>query len=355
MNYVITARVFAPLRSFTESKGVDFTALAAKVGFEDTEHIDPDSVVPLQPVLDLFEFAAKASGDPLFGMHFGELLPAGSLGLYNFIVVNSPTLRDALHACRRYVMLAVNAGHITFIESEGAGYYTWHFPDCLEHRTQYVGFVLAITMKRMEYILQRAITPLRIDLEFSEPVQLAEVHRLLGPNLQFNTSPTRIVIASSDLDAATVSANPFLYEQIEGLASTNLSRKECEPSLLDTISDVIAKGLQSGRTTQADVCATLAMTPRTLQRALDELGVTFRELLDDIRKQVARHLLADTAVPLSEIAFRLGYSELSVFSRAAKQWFGQPPSKIRQMGSAATRNRTIEGRGDASGPCSYGQ
>ena len=74
------------------------------------------------------------------------------------------------------------------------------------------------------------------------------------------------------------------------------------------------------------------MSSRALQRELEKANTSFRDLVDETRKSMARQYLADTSLPLTEIAFMLGFSELSAFSRAARSWFGVSPSELRKVG-----------------------
>jgi AraC-like DNA-binding protein len=80
----------------------------------------------------------------------------------------------------------------------------------------------------------------------------------------------------------------------------------------------------------ADAAARLHMSARTLQRRLEDEGTRFSEVLEGAREQVARRLLADLALPLVEVAYRTGFSDLATFSRAFKRWTGLPPGQWRR-------------------------
>ena len=77
------------------------------------------------------------------------------------------------------------------------------------------------------------------------------------------------------------------------------------------------------------IAKTIGMSERTLQRKLKEKGTTFRSILDEIRKELAVSYVRDLDIPLSEIAFILGFSEQSAFSRAFKRLTGISPSEVR--------------------------
>ena len=71
------------------------------------------------------------------------------------------------------------------------------------------------------------------------------------------------------------------------------------------------------------------MSQRSFQRRLRELGLTYRELLDQTRHELARRYLDDPAKSVTEITFLLGFSEQSAFTRAFRHWSGMSPSVYR--------------------------
>jgi AraC-like DNA-binding protein len=79
------------------------------------------------------------------------------------------------------------------------------------------------------------------------------------------------------------------------------------------------------------IAAAMKMSGRTLQRRLEDEGVRFSAVLDDVRERIAKKLLGDVSLPLAEVAYRLGFSDLATFSRAFKRWTGVPPGSFRRM------------------------
>ena len=79
----------------------------------------------------------------------------------------------------------------------------------------------------------------------------------------------------------------------------------------------------------ADVAAGLALSPSELQRRLEQVGTSFRAEVERVRRTLTEQYLRDPSLSLIEIAFLLGFSEQSAFSRACRRWFGKPPSALR--------------------------
>ena len=81
---------------------------------------------------------------------------------------------------------------------------------------------------------------------------------------------------------------------------------------------------------RADVVAKkLGMSERTLARRLTEEGVTFIKVVQQLKATLARYYLEDETLPMSEIAWRLGFEEQSSFNHACKRWTGKTPSELR--------------------------
>jgi AraC-like DNA-binding protein len=86
--------------------------------------------------------------------------------------------------------------------------------------------------------------------------------------------------------------------------------------------------LPSGRVTENRMAALLNISKRTLHRKLRSNGQTFRSLLLQVRRGMARRYLFEQNFSVTETAFLLGYNDTSAFSRAFKGWFGHSPSQI---------------------------
>jgi AraC-like DNA-binding protein len=85
----------------------------------------------------------------------------------------------------------------------------------------------------------------------------------------------------------------------------------------------------SGGVVDEKVAETLHMSERRLQRRLNEVGTTFRTLLEGVLKDLASTYVSDPDIELVEDALLLGFSDQSAFSRAFKRWTGFSPSKVR--------------------------
>ncbi|MEM9632738.1 MAG: helix-turn-helix transcriptional regulator [Pseudomonadota bacterium] len=128
---------------------------------------------------------------------------------------------------------------------------------------------------------------------------------------------------------------------------------------MSRIANEVASNLSHGACTLPQISAKLGMSQRAVQRLLEKEGTSFRKLSEEIRRSAAERYLRSTDLPMKEIAYLLGFSELSTFSRAVKTWFGVSPRKVREAslspcGLKADPDRLAGGVRIASVPASAG-
>ena len=91
----------------------------------------------------------------------------------------------------------------------------------------------------------------------------------------------------------------------------------------------IEQRLPDGEPAQADAAAECCMSTRSLQRRLADEGLSWKQLLEDTRKTLVERHLRTPGMTVTQMAFLLGFSEVSAFSRAFKKWYGVSPSQFR--------------------------
>lgn len=124
-------------------------------------------------------------------------------------------------------------------------------------------------------------------------------------------------------DASVALAAQYFGGLLGATRYTHLVRRHINQSLADA------------SLTLADIADVLHISERTLQRQLSQEGTSFRQLMDDVRKEAARRSILDKQSSVSEIAFALGFNDSGNFSRAFKRWFGCAPHIYRQRSLAA--------------------
>jgi len=116
-----------------------------------------------------------------------------------------------------------------------------------------------------------------------------------------------------------------------------------EHEVLASVRRAVAESMREGHPSLKRVAKKIAMSPRTLQRQLKEQGMDFKKLVADTRRRFALSYLGNRSHKLTEIAFLLGYSEVSAFNRAFKHWTGSTPLAYRdQAGPTVASQESVE-------------
>jgi AraC-like DNA-binding protein len=329
---MISSRALVGLEQFMKSKGLDCAQLGASAGIDCTVVEDLDGVIAIESFAHLLELATQQCGDEAFGLKFGAQFPVGPLGVYSYLVISAATLRDAVQASARFVRLVTSAYGIETEQQGCALYYKWHFPPPLRTQTQLIDCLVALLVARVRQITGvPGWTPVSVEFAHPAPQSLRDYVPLFGGNMTFGASLTRLGIDAVTLDKPSAVHDPYLTRTLQAVAERMLGLCPERSGFLERAAGQIVRSLPKGEATEADIAAALGTSVRELHREFAAAGTTFTSLRDEVRMETAKRLLTDTDLQLTEITFLLGFSELSVFSRTAKTWFGVAPSVYRRQ------------------------
>lgn len=147
-----------------------------------------------------------------------------------------------------------------------------------------------------------------------------------------------LLFAPADARRPFVTANESLWRSFQ--PELQRLREDAEPdrTTTDRARAAVLECLPSGEVSIDAAAQRLRVSRRTLQRRLSEDGVTFRDLLREVREALASHYVKTTALPYAEVSFLLGFEEPSSFFRAFREWTGATPEAVRSRAPAARVN-----------------
>ncbi|WP_394830398.1 AraC family transcriptional regulator [Pendulispora rubella] len=308
--------------------GAGTEALLARV--EGVALDDRDARLSETTCAALFDRAASLLGDDAIGLHAGERIRPGHYGVLGYVVMNCPTLGDALAQLQRYQALVIDIGPPDLLRAGGELTVMWD-PRLERPLRQLAEFNLSAMLAFARWISGRDEAPVRVDFTFPEPARLDEHRRIFRCALRFEEPVYRIVLPSRWLDAPLIRPDPEVRAAMLALAEKQLlSQVGRRAGDLDAIRDLVAKNLSAGDAALAKIAAGLGLSARTLQRKLHERGESFSAIVDEVRRELAMRHLNDHALDLNDLAFLLGFSEQSAFQRAFKRWTGEAPGSYRK-------------------------
>ncbi len=318
------------LIEYGSSQGLDPAKLVRIVG-EPIESLRvPGAHIPIKRQYQLFGHIMRELDDPGIPFKVARSIRMEDLHVMGFAVMTATNGLEATRRAVRYARLLTNSGHWELIEGpEGAIIrFNREIPGGVGSRVcneaALADFVhCSRSCAGYDYI------PVRVALRHEAPRDLRAHREFFRCPIEFGAPHNEFEITNEFFSRAPVDANPAMAQFFRDHAEKLLQEQEANTSLQEQVRREIVKQLPSGQPTLTSVAKRLAVSERSLRRHLTADSTSFSQLLSDVRFQRARSLLHTSKVSLSEIAYLLGFSNVSAFSRAFKKWCGSSPGEFR--------------------------
>ncbi len=302
-------------------KGISSSEMIQVMQNPPKDFLEETSVVNEEDFYAVLDLAEQNLKDDLLGIYLGKFLNLNALGLIYRISLQAPTVEEALHYLQTYLNTTFPIIEIKTIINESLA----TIQLAIQNKQ--------ITLNRI--ILEYALTVMSRELSMMTAEQ-AQI-RLYSPfygttypkpwsqGLDFSLDFTPTILKAELQDRSRLQLDiliPEYLKLLEGLkdvqsfsnkvkiASLNMARPELPD--LETIADAFH------------------LTPRTLQRRLGEENATFRQIIDDLKRQISALLIRHNRFSVSDISYVLGYSEPAAFIHSFKKWYGDSPKRVRK-------------------------
>jgi AraC-like DNA-binding protein len=291
------------------------------------------SFVTTDQLFSIWKAIEELTEDPAFGIKVVEATNAAQHKPAFIAACYAADYRDALSRVARFKRLC-SPDDLLFEEQDGQFRMTkdWRFasePEPALLVDTSFGFLLELGRKGTG----QHLTPVRMEFARSGP-KVEEHQHYFGCSLRYGASRDMLVLKSSDVDRPFPGHNPEILDILTPALTAALSEIQAQSTIGEQVKAVLKRGMASGRPDIAGVARELGMSERTLQRRITEGGATFRSLLAEARQDLGRHLLSDESIEVDEVAFLLGYQDVSSFYRAFRDWEGMSPNRWRETDSA---------------------
>ena len=299
--------------------GLDVEALCDEVGTHIDIFMDTNSGPPRDALGRFWRAALAKSGDRHLGLSAAEAWEPRADHLVVLLLTSAQTVGEGLEASLRYQELLSHGRVITL--GEHSEYHVVHI-NKIEHE-------LPITAHEMEFIAVFAMKLLRFatggefkarEVHFEHPYRgnIQKYTHAFGCSVLFGKEKTAILVDDEAWALPLAHGNPALHGQLRGVASGLHAALESH-DFIDTVRDRIKILLPRGQGSIEAVASALHMTPRTLQRRLQEDDTTFRALMDVVRKSILVAGFERNQTP-EELMRYAGYTNPRSFRRALKRW-----------------------------------
>ena len=283
----------------------------------------------LDNVDNLWRLASKAIDDPCFGLKASALWHPSNFGALAYAQLASSTLRAALERLKRYHRVVWDEELIKLDETEEGLRLTLlisHEKRDIPARND-AALALILSICRMNYL--EDLTPVSVTFTHPMPSCSARFFEYFRCPVLFDAPANSLTLSIEVVDKHLPGSHPQLAELHDQIMNEYLARLD-QGHITQRVKAIIVDQLPSGNVTDEGVSRVMGMSARKLQRQLESAGTTFTTLLNEIRQDLAKKYLRDQQTCMTEIAFLLGFSESSAFSRAFKRWTGVTPSEFRK-------------------------
>jgi AraC-like DNA-binding protein len=304
--------------------GLDADAVREAAGISASDLVAIDGVIPRDGLTRLWQEVLRRAPRPEIATEVGLAIPYGAFGALDYLAGSSNDVEAAFHSLASYFRSVAAGMALEVLEDHGGGEVRVLHLEAQEDRARWINdeFTLAVLVARFASRLP-TFTAAEVRLTCPPPSAPTRHAALLRAPVVFGCSTGALRIAAPSWKAALPDADPMLQETLRVLAQRlELGGGDgLEPAIRARLRSLLPEGTSEA----AAVARALGMSERTLHRRLQELGRTYREVLDCFREAEAERLLARGRTPLSEVALRLGFADQSAWNRAFRRWKGMSP------------------------------
>jgi AraC-like DNA-binding protein len=316
--------------AYARRLGLSLPPLLHRAGLTIEDIEDDNSPITVEAQIRCLNLIAEALRDDLLGFHVARQMDLRSTGFLYYVAASSDSLGEALMSVARYsaivnegVDLKVKTGQLLAIELGYAGV------PRLADRHQIEGWMVAV-VRFCRAMAGRDLQPLSIKIMHRRIPDSAELDAFFGRAVDYGSDADDVRFPNETAKLPNISADPFLNRLLIKYCDETLAhRKFPAGALRPNVENAIAALLPHGQATIDRVAQRLGITSRTLSRRLRSEGVSFARVQRDLRVALAKRYLAERNLPVSRIAWLLGYGEISTFSHAFKRWTGDTPRALR--------------------------
>jgi AraC-like DNA-binding protein len=317
--------------AYTELKtnGIVPGPLLKKAGLTREQIENPQATILVRDQIAFLNVAAESLGDKLLGFRLAQRPDLREFGLLYYVLASSETLIEALQRAARYSSIANRAISQQCIDGRTVGL-SFRYVGVSRHiDCHQIEFWMAATVRVCRQLTGMRLVPSRVRLVHRR-APTPEFAECLGNNIEFGAANDEIVFASSFRETRIVSADPYLSKLLTAYCDEAIAHRPASHGpFRSRVENIVATLLPHGKARTSEVARQLGVSQRTLTRRLAEEGLSFSEVLEELRGDLARRYLTDRDLPISQIAWLLGYREVGAFSHAFKRWTGAAPRKVR--------------------------
>lgn len=325
--HFVSSSIYQKALHLSIAEGMPEDQFANHVKFKEIQQ--NNKYVPISLLYDIYEWSTRnlKSG---FSIRQGKQLNSDDYGTLGLSWKTCWKAREVLDRVARFMVLVTDHGSIQIEENGGHTILTLNRDPSrigVEIANE-VSFVMLVGI--IDEVTGKKIRPLKVTFKHAER-SIESFRSYFECAIDFSSQNYTIHYKTKDLDIRTIKADESIHQfLLERMSEEKLGIHANADRMIRDLRNLVIAALPSGIPSVIQTADHLGMSARTLKRRLSEKGLTFRDYVQQIQKEVCQDLLKNSSQSMAEIAFQTGFSEQSTFNRAFKRWTNQSPADYRK-------------------------
>ncbi len=330
----VSAGIARGLIAFAAANGADRRALTERAGIDPADLEDQDNRIGYERYVTLMRAAQEMCDDPALALHYGESVDMSEVSIVGLVMNAAETMLDAFVQLQRYGRLALEVQGVSAearFQVAQRGDQLWivdtrtnpnEFPELTE------GTFSRLVCGPRRFLPRPHV--LEVHVTHAVPAHRAEYDRIFQCPVTFASDWNALRM---DPSVATwrVSQQPrYVFGVLTERADALMRSLEASKTTRGRVESLVLPILHTGEVRVDTIAGAMGYSRQTLFRRLRAEGVTYTQVLDDLRHRMALHYLSGSRVSVNETAYLVGFADPASFSRAFKRWTGTSPRAMRR-------------------------
>lgn len=314
------------------SQGLSTAEILRGIDITPEQVHSPKTRISLTQLTGAYQNAIRLSADRHLPYRIGATIHISTYGMYGYALLCCPDFRKAMEFAAKYHALAAPLAAIEFSEERsGAAWNIEPTANAVADRRLYrfiAELQIGVHISLMRDIMGAGFMPREISLAYPQANDFGLTAELVGCEVRHAQPANRILFDTKWLDQPATLGNRTTYPAILALCDELLDDLKLRTGAAGKIRAILLRDIADPPTFAA-TAKLLHVSTRSLRRQLQQQGLSFRALHDEIRTQLALRYLSNTDMANEDIALALGFSDAANFRRAFHRWTNKSPSEVR--------------------------
>lgn len=331
----VVSAVFAYKIVGVADVALDKASLLRELGIDPATRPELSQIVADDRYYALLERLADAETTPArLPLAAGAAMRCEDYGAFGMAWKAAPNLLGSFARAERYARLLTNVSTYEVVADEREVAIVLHRQGDRRGLRLSNEASLASVVTICREVSTRRVDPCAVQIRHAGPVDRAPYETFFGCEVSFSAGRNALVFDRSVVERPNRLGDEAMSRFFSALLDRELENVDPAEPIEALVRMQISRSLSAGLPRMTEVARAVGMSERTLHRRLADLGITYKTLAEQTRRQLAEGLLRQTRYSLAEVAFMTGFSEQSAFNRAFKRWEGRTPAAFRAAGGA---------------------